>query len=167
MRDLFPHCKRRNVSALPLILCAIAGLFACYSYDSVRVDENLYITPTGVVCGKTDRNSLEEYETCMKKAKKTVFHKKKYFCLLASFSPEAEVNNAAVKLAVAGKTESAEMLFKEILTDSKTKAAASNNLGIICELSGRMSEAARMYASACHLEPDNTVFRRNAANMIK
>ena len=124
----------------------------------------MYVTKTGNLCNEA--SSKAEYAACIKDAKRFVFYREKYYCLLVSTSPEAKINNEAVKLAMDSKYAAAEILLKKVISEQKAKAAASNNIAIIYELSGRADEASRMYSLARQLEPGNAVFRKNAANMV-
>ena len=151
---------RKKLSRLFLICSLLAPTFfsACYSYSELRIEEKIYITQTGVICANTDDAS------CVKASKKFVFMRKKYFCLVMSFSPSAEVNNKAVELAQKGEFAAASILLRKIMDEKETEAAACNNLGLISELNGA-GDAAAMYSRACTLEPDNIFFAKNLASL--
>jgi tetratricopeptide (TPR) repeat protein len=85
----------------------------------------------------------------------------KIFVRMISLSPVAAINNRAVDLSSQGRFGEAEILFREALAEDAGEAALYNNLGIICEISGRRDEAFRMYDAACRLKPGNRAFRQN------
>ncbi|MCL2025281.1 MAG: hypothetical protein FWG92_00545 [Leptospirales bacterium] len=151
MNRLFLNCS----------LLAVVFFSACYgySYRELRLDEKIHITRTGAICENTD-------DACVKASKKFVFARKKYFCLVMSFSPSAAVNNKAVELAQKEEFTAASILLKTIMNEKETEAAAYNNLGIISELSGT-GNAAAMYSRACLLEPNNIFFAKNLASLGK
>jgi len=138
-------------------LLAIFFFSACYSYSELRLDEKMYITQTGIICENAN-------DTCIKASKKFVFIRKKYFCLVTSFSPSAAVNNKAVELAQKGEFAAASILLKTVMNEKEMEAAVCNNLGLINELSGA-GDAAAMYSRACLLEPKNNFFAKNFASL--
>ena len=150
MSRLFLNCN---------LLAGIVFFSACYSYSELRLDEKVHITRAGIICENAD-------DTCIKASKKFVFARKKYFCLVMSFSPSAAVNNKAVELAQKGEFAAASILLKAIINEKETEAAACNNLGLINELSGT-GDAAAMYSKACLLEPKNAFFAENLASIEK
>jgi len=139
-------------------LLALTVLSACYSYSELRIEEKIYITQTGAICANTDDIS------CVSASKKFVFMRKKYFCLITSFSPSAAVNNKAVELAQKGEFAAASILLRKIMDEKETEAAVCNNLGLVGELNGA-GNAAVMYSRACTLEPSNIFFAKNLASL--
>jgi Flp pilus assembly protein TadD len=64
-----------------------------------------------------------------------------------------------VALAGQARYGEADILLREAIAEDAGMAAAYNNLGVVCELTGRRDEAFNRYSAACLRERDNTVFR--------
>ena len=65
------------------------------------------------------------------------------------------------RLAGQARYGEADILFREVIAEDPDMAAAYNNLGVVCELTGRRDEAFNRYSAACLKERDNAMFRRN------
>ncbi|MBP6993165.1 MAG: tetratricopeptide repeat protein [Spirochaetes bacterium] len=120
---------------------AVMAMTACYSYRAVPVERKYAAAEAGA---PVIRLSAQ-----------------KYFTRMRSLSPVAAINNRAVELSAQGRFGEAEILFREVVAEDPREPAGYNNLGILCELSGRRDEAFRMYAAACRLRPGNAAFKRN------
>lgn len=73
-------------------------------------------------------------------------------CLIQRPGDQRAVNNLAVCLGLAGRREEAFALLRA----SQTEAAASNNMGVICRLTGARSEALDHFREALTLDPGLT-----------
>ena len=146
--------NRRIVTAgVAAALCALA---ACCGYRTVSFERKL--AQAGPV-PLEEKAPGEEGAAAEKRAVR--FTAVRYLALMRSASPVAVINDRAVEYAVQSRYGEAEVLFREALAEQPSSAAASNNLGVLCELAGRRSEAFRLYSAACLREPGNAVFRKN------
>ncbi len=128
---------------------AVMAMTACYSYRAVPVERKYAAAGPGAAAVGPEGAPVIRLSA------------QKYFTRMRSLSPVAVINNRAVELSAQGRFGEAEILFREVVAEDPREPAGYNNLGILCELSGRRDEAFRMYAAACRLRPGNAAFKRN------
>ena len=154
MKKLRQICK---ISVLPFFAFSLS----CYSYSPVRIVHSIKIVRNShsYDSGFVRNNKSEDSQS----RKVPV---KKYFAGICSFSPLSSINNRAISIALEGRFNEAEVLFRDVIREDSEAFAAYNNLGIVLEFMGSNDEAFRMYSKACLSEPRNPFFRRNFLTFI-
>lgn len=149
------HARCTAAAAAALLLAT-----SCYGYRAVSFDRKIVPGNTALI---RDRVPAADEFAGGAGAKKPAlrFTVLRYLALVRTSSPAAAINNRAVILAGEARYGEADILFREAIAEDAGMAAAYNNLGVVCELTGRRDEAFSRYSAACLRERDNEIFRRN------
>jgi len=145
--------KSIGASAAALLLAV-----SCYGYRAVSFDRKIAPAYPAPVRDRSADGQAEGPGSKKAAFRFTVF---RYLALVRASSPAADINNRAVALAGQARYGEADILLREAIAEDPGMAAAYNNLGVVCELTGRRSEAFNRYSTACLRERDNEVFRNN------
>ncbi len=139
---------------------ALLLMASCYGYRAVSFDRK--IAPVNPDPVRYRLPAADEPADAPGKKKAAVrFTISRSLALVRSSSPAAGINNRAVLLAGEARYGEADILLREAIAEDAGMAAAYNNLGVVCELTGRRDEAFGHYSAACLRERGNAVFRRN------
>lgn len=153
MVRLLPLCSVLLLSMLPVI--------SCYGYRQVRV--HCMVSPLmGIYCPPLNASGKGVFD----ESGKTIVYRPKFLARVYRFSGTGDINNRGVDLALQGNFDGAAACFMEVLAGGTLEAAASNNLGVVYDVTGRRDEAFAMYAKACLMEDDNEYFRMNFLSLV-
>ncbi|MFC1671395.1 hypothetical protein ACFL20_13460 [Spirochaetota bacterium] len=163
-----------NILINRLGLLVFSLLFiSCYSYRQISISQRVMLSEKTV-----DKRLLTEKKTNKISYKR--MYREKFLAKICDFSVLSKINNRGVRLALDGKYIEAEILFRDIIKEKTGKdlignndklpdmesGAIFNNLGVVCELSGKRDQAFQMYSIACLIEPGNRYFRKNFLTFV-
>lgn len=159
--------RHANISArifklIPL-LALTAQLQACYSYAQLRCERKVSAAASDQVPSLKEAG---EFDKAAALPLSFIFSSYRKLCLMRSSSPCALINNSGVQAVRKGRFTAAQSLFSEAVLDPSGRPAASNNLGILYELSGNREMAFMMYSQACMSAPGNSIFRKNFQSFL-
>jgi hypothetical protein len=137
---------------------ALLFVASCYGYRAVSFERKIVPVHSALIRDRAVDGQAEGPGAKKAAIRFTVF---RYLALVRTSSPAADINNRAVVLAGQSRYGEADILLREAIAEDAGMAAAYNNLGVVCELTGKRDEAFNRYSAACLRERDNAVFRNN------
>ena len=156
---------RRTVLICSVLVSAL--LIGCYGYSALRLtrkaDFSALSLHSGIAGGAAEggvsKVAIHSPNAPAGRTQKLVLIR--YLAKSWSLAPYSRANYMGVRYALEGRFREAETMFREALKENDRFAPASNNLGVVYEIFGRIEESFQLYSRACLLEPGNDVFREN------
>ncbi len=130
------------IALLFLCLCQIA----CYSYRTRTVKTNSDSEADIFRDLAESSSGLLSWRKSPRKGDLVALDR--YYVTMGGGRPLARLNNYAVDLALQERYYEAEILLHEALEEDHAEPALHNNLGVVCELSGKLEEASAHYMRA-------------------